>query len=139
MTSSATVLVDTSAAVPLVVVDHADHALVFEALRARRLGLSGQAAFETFSVLTRLPGSARRSPADIARLLAASFPDTRHLGSRASAALLRALAQHGFAGGSVYDAMVGAAAVEHGLTLVTRDRRAVDVYRQLGVTFELLG
>jgi len=38
----------------------------------------------------------------------------------------------------VYDALVGAAAVQHGLTLVTRDRRAADTYRRLDVTFVLL-
>lgn len=34
--------------------------------------------------------------------------------------------------------VVGAAAVEHGLTLVSRDRRALDTYRELGVQVEML-
>jgi len=38
----------------------------------------------------------------------------------------------------VYDALVGAAAAEHRLVLVTRDRRALDTYRALGVDVELL-
>jgi predicted nucleic acid-binding protein len=38
----------------------------------------------------------------------------------------------------VYDALVGAAAVQHGLSLMTRDRRAADTYRRLGVTFLLV-
>ncbi|MFN0155587.1 MAG: PIN domain-containing protein, partial [Gaiella sp.] len=57
------VLVDTSVAIALVTSDHQQHKVVFDALGGRRLGLSGHAAFETFSVLTRLPPPARRSPA----------------------------------------------------------------------------
>ena len=53
------------------------------ALGDRRLGLAGHAAFETFSVLTRLPTPARRAPATVARLLAGSFPHTRFLGAEA--------------------------------------------------------
>lgn len=42
------------------------------------------------------------------------------------------------AGGAVYDALVGMCAKEHGLALTTRDRRALDTYRTLGVQVELL-
>jgi predicted nucleic acid-binding protein len=42
------------------------------------------------------------------------------------------------AGGCVYDALVGAAAREHGLVLATSDRRALDTYRILGVEVEIL-
>ncbi len=44
----------------------------------------------------------------------------------------------GIAGGSVYDALVGAVAAEHDVSLATRDRHALDVYRMLGVRVELL-
>jgi predicted nucleic acid-binding protein len=132
-------LVDTSAAVPFVVADHADHAPTFAALADRRLGLAGHAAFETFSVLTRLPPPARRTPAVVARLLRADFPRTRFLSTGGAASLLEQLESLGVGGGSVYDALVGATASEHGLTLVTRDRRATETYRVLGVEVELLG
>jgi len=56
-------LVDTSVAVALTVSDHRDHVVTFEAVADRRLGLSGHAAFEAFSVLTRLPAPTRRTPA----------------------------------------------------------------------------
>jgi len=62
----------------------------------------------------------------------------RFLGERAAAALLADLDAKGIAGGSVYDALVGAAAAEHRLPLATRDRRARDIYRTLGVEVELL-
>jgi len=132
------VLVDTSAAVALTLSDHADHAVTFEALAGRRRGLAGHAAFETFSVLTRLPGPSRRTPATVARLLAANFPQTRFLDESAAAALLAELAAKGIAGGSVYDALVGAAAAQHRLPLATRDTRALDTYRALGVEVELI-
>jgi predicted nucleic acid-binding protein len=134
----ATVLVDTSVAVALVVADHAHHPDTFKALRGRPLGLAGHAAFETFSVLTRLPSPARRTPATIARLLAVSFPDSRFLGTRATASLLTTFGTAGIARGAVYDALVGAAAKEHQLPLATRDLRALDTYRALGVDVELL-
>jgi predicted nucleic acid-binding protein len=136
---SAELLVDTSVAVALTVADHEHHEPTFRALGRRRLGLAGHAAFETFSVLTRLPPPARRSPAAVARLLTASFPHSRFLGARAAAALLGALERGGLAGGAVYDALVGAVANEHRLRLATRDRRALEVYRALEVDVELLG
>ncbi len=132
-------LVDTSVAVALTVVDHQHHESTFSAVGGRRLGLAGHAAFETFSVLTRLPAPARRAPATVARLLAGSFPYTRFLGADAAASLLTGLAASEIAGGAVYDALVGACAAEHGLVLLTRDRRALETYRALDVRVELLG
>ena len=137
-TSADRLLLDTSAAVALVVSDHAHHSATFEALADHELGLAGHAAFETYSVLTRLPGPSRLTPAAAQRVIAANFPHSRFLSSDRTAALLTALPVHGIAGGSVYDALVGAAAAEHGLTLVTRDRRALDTYREVGATVELL-
>lgn len=131
-------LVDTSAAVALVVADHRFHEPTARRLDGRRLGLAGHAAFETFSVLTRLPPPARRAPDTVAQLLASNFPETRFLSAAATKRLSERLADGDFAGGSVYDALVGAAAAEHGLVLATRDRRAVDTYRALGVVVELL-
>jgi predicted nucleic acid-binding protein len=132
------VLVDTSVAVALVVADHEHHAEVTRAIGRRRVGLAGHAAFETFSVLTRMPPPARRTPAVVGRLLEASFPATRFLGARDTEALLGRLADLGIAGGAVYDALVGAVAVAHDLALATRDQRALDVYRALDVEIELL-
>jgi len=131
-------LVDTSVAVALVVADHEHHDATFDALQGRRLGLAGHAAFEAFSVLTRLPGPARRTPASVARLLATSFPHSRFLGAGATRSLLARLDSIGVAGGSVYDALVAATAAEHGLMLATRDRRALETYRALDVRVELL-
>ena len=132
-------LVDTSVAVALSVGDHDQHEAVSRALRGRSPGLAGHAAFETFSVLTRLPPPARRSPGTIGRLLSASFPGSRYLGGRAAASLLDELGRFGIAGGAVYDALVGACANEHELPLATADRRALETYRALSVQVEWLG
>ncbi|MEJ7560986.1 MAG: type II toxin-antitoxin system VapC family toxin [Ilumatobacteraceae bacterium] len=137
--SAPDLLVDTSVAVPLVVVDHAHHASVADAVGERVLGLAGHAAFETFSVLTRLPGAARRSPAVVAELLAATFPGSRFLSAEAAADLLPSLAARQIGGGAVYDALIAAVAAEHRVVLATRDRRALGTYRSLGVDVELLG
>jgi predicted nucleic acid-binding protein len=136
--SEPVLLVDASVAIALALRDHDHHETTFEALGERRLGLSGHAAFETFSVLTRLPAPARRTAATVARLLAANFPDSRFLSAEGSTALLAGLQRSGIAGGAIYDALVGATAAEHGLVLATRDRRALETYRRLGVATELL-
>jgi predicted nucleic acid-binding protein len=125
-------------AVALVVADHEHHDATLRAVGRRRLGLAGHAAFETYSVLTRLPSPARRPPAVVARIITENFPAGVHLSREGAAALLERLADAGVAGGSVYDALVGAAAAEHGLPLATRDRRAAEVYRLMGADVRLL-
>jgi predicted nucleic acid-binding protein len=132
------VLVDTSVAVALLVGDHQHHAAVAQSLAGMQLGLPGHAAFETFSVLTRLPAPLRRTAAAAGRLLHGNFPHTAFLSESGSADLFTRLAKLGITGGAVYDALVGATAAEHGLPLVTRDLRAVDTYRALDVDVELI-
>ena len=131
-------LTDTSVAVALLVADHPGHAATLRAISQRRLGLAGHAAFETFSVLTRLPAPARRSPEVVGQLLAENFPETRFLTPDRAGALLEDLRRTGLSGGSVYDALVGATAAEHQLRLFTRDRRALETYRVLAVEVELI-
>jgi toxin FitB len=131
-------LLDTSTAVALVVEDHEAHAATLEAVRGRRLGLAGHAWFETYSVLTRLPASRRRSPADVIRILAHNFPASAFLGEEGAVELGRDLARLGISGGAVYDALVGAAARQHGLKLVSNDLRARPVYDALGVAIEII-
>lgn len=131
-------LLDTSTAVALVVEDHAAHVATLEAVRGRRLGLAGHAWFETYSVLTRLPAGLRRSPADALRLLARNFPASGFLGEAEAVHLGGELARLGISGGAVYDALVGAAARQHRLALVSADTRARPVYEALGVDIELV-
>jgi len=131
-------LLDTSTAVALVVEDHEAHVATLDAVRGRRLGLAGHAWFETYSVLTRLPPGLRRSPADALRMLARNFPASGFLGEAEAADLGGDMARLGISGGAVYDALVGAAARQHRLPLVSTDTRARPVYEALGVEIELI-
>lgn len=126
------VLVDTSVAVAAPLVDHRHHDATVAALRVRTIGLAGHAAYETFSVLTRLPAPARRRTGEIARLLAHNFPATRYLSAEGAGLLFDELERLEIAGGAVYDELFSAAASEHGAVLDTRDCRELDTYRARG-------
>jgi predicted nucleic acid-binding protein len=132
------VLLDTSVAIALIVEDHEAHDSAVAAVQGRRLGLSGHAWFETYSVLTRLPGPLRRSPADALRLLAHDFPASGFLGEGEALAVGPEIADLDVSGGAVYDALVGAAARQHRRRLVSADARARPVYEALGVDVEVI-
>jgi predicted nucleic acid-binding protein len=100
--------------------------------------MSGHAAVELLSVLTRLPPPHRLSPGAALRLEETNFPDSCFLSALDGKDLLREFAEAGLAGGALYDGLVGAAARRHKLPLVTCDRRAETTYRILGVNYELL-
>lgn len=131
------VLLDTSVAIALIVEDHEGHAAALGAVEGRRLGLAGHAWFETYSVLTRLPGARRLAPAEALRLLAHDFPASTFLGEEESRALGSEIARLGVSGGAVYDALVGAAARQHRRRLLSADARARPVYEGLGVELEV--
>jgi predicted nucleic acid-binding protein len=129
---------DTSVAIAALDVTHAAHADSRRVVIARRPALAGHAAFEAYAVLTRLPVPLRLTGAQASEVLRTAFPDGCWLDVPAMRALLRRLPDHGIAGGSVYDALVGEAARTDGRTLLTRDRRAERTYRSLGVPYELV-
>jgi predicted nucleic acid-binding protein len=131
-------LVDTSVAVALVLESHEAHEATFTALEDQILGLAGHAWFETYSVLTRLPSPVRRMPIEITEIMLRNFPESRFLAEGAANEIAWRLAELGIAGGAVYDALVAQVAVTHGLTLATRDRRAIDVYRALDARVRLI-
>ncbi len=124
--------IDTSVAIPLLVQTHRDHAEVVRWWGGRDITLSGHAAVETYSVLTRLPGDLRLAPIDAARLIDERFAEPLTLGPQTAIRLTDILSRHGIAGGAVYDALVALAAVEHGAQLATRDARATSTYLTLG-------
>lgn len=137
-TSAEHVLVDTSAALALAQRENPFHPAARARLLACRRGMSGHAAVELMSVLSRLPPPHRLSSVAALRLEETNFPESRFLSATDSKALLREFAEMGLAGGALYDGLVGAAARKHKLPLVTCDRRAEPTYRMLGVTYELL-
>jgi predicted nucleic acid-binding protein len=133
-----TVAVDTSVAVPLLVRSHQHHADVVRWWGGQELTLSGHALAETYSVLTRLPGDARLSASDAARLLDARFTTPLTLSGQAAREVHATLSGLGVAGGAVYDGLVALAAKEHGMALATRDARARGTYDAVGVSVILV-
>jgi toxin FitB len=125
---------DTSVAIPLLVQTHREHTIVVRWWGGREVALCGHALAETYSVLTRLPGDLRLLPVDAARLLNDRFVHPLLLGPEVSGRLADILSGLGIAGGAVYDALVGLAAVEHGAELATRDLRAKATYEAVGVS-----
>jgi predicted nucleic acid-binding protein len=128
-----TVAVDTSVAVPLLVRSHQHHAAVVRWWGGQELTLSGHALPETYSVLTRLPGDARLSAEDAARLLDARFTTPLTLSGPNARKIHVTLSRLGVAGGAVYDGLVALAAKQHGVALATRDARARGTYDAVGV------
>ena len=131
-------VLDTSAAVPLLVTSHVAHQVVSAALGDRAAALAGHALHETYAVLTRLPGDARVAPADAVRLLRERFERAAVLDTRSVRAAPAVLAAAGVSGGATYDGLIALAARSAGLPLATRDRRAQSTYRLLDVSVELL-
>ena len=129
---------DTSIAVPALDESHAAHGSSRRAALRRRPVLAGHATFETFSVLTRLPGDLRVAPALARSIIRTAFPSSCWLSAKQHEQLLRLLDQHVIVGGAVYDALVGYAAKSNGRVLITRDARAERTYKLLGVEYDLI-
>lgn len=131
--------VDTSVAIAALDGAHTAHEPCLDAVRRLRPALAGQAEFETYSVLTRMPGSLAVDSATASRLIKRVFPTTLWLSPEHASALLARLGVVGIRGGSTYDALVGEAALRYRHTLLTRDRRALRTYDLLGVTYHVVG
>ncbi|MFN2469008.1 MAG: type II toxin-antitoxin system VapC family toxin [Gaiellaceae bacterium] len=130
---------DTSVLVAVALPWHEAHQQALEALRGDRSALIAHVAVETYSVLTRLPGS-QRVPAPTARAfldLAFEGPPIV-LSAIEYGRLLDLVAAEGIVGGAVYDALVAATAREADATLVTLDRRALRTYRLVGADYRLI-
>ena len=100
--------------------------------------MSPSAAAPRAALASRCSSSARRSPSVVRQILTANFPGSRFLSADEASSLHDRLVELGVAGGAVFDALVGAVAVEHRLPLVTRDRRALETYRALGVQVRIV-
>jgi toxin FitB len=129
---TATIAVDTSVAIPLLINKHADHAAVSRWWDGRDLALCGHALVETYSVLTRLPGELQLLPGDAALLIAERFTSPPILSVEVEGRVPEILAAAGIGGGRVYDALVALAAIEHDVELATKDGRAQATYTAVG-------
>lgn len=129
---------DTSVAIAALDPTHEAHLACRRVLVDLRPALAGHAAFETYSVLTRLPVPLRLSADQAVSVLAAAFPAECWLDAAGMGDLRERLAALAIVGGSVYDALVGQASVANGRTLLTRDRRAERTYRSLEVQYRFV-
>ena len=125
-------------AVPALDAGHPVHVTCRARVIETAAALAGHAAFETYSVLTRMPGPLELDGPAVGHALAAAFPERCWLEAEVAEELLRRCGPLGIVGGAVHDALVGQAALVHRRTLLTRDRRAVRTYDLLGVEYELL-
>lgn len=114
---------------------HSEAVRVFD----REPRMIAHVAFETYSVLTRLPPPHRADPALVLTFLEEGFPASFLLlpvGEQRR--LLATCSRLGLTGGATYDALIAATALRAGASLVSLDRRALPTYRAVGVGFELL-
>jgi predicted nucleic acid-binding protein len=91
-------------------------------------------AFETSSVLSRMPEEQRIEASFVLDALEREFPDPwLALDQAAQRSCLRRAVDAGLRGGALYDALIAATAREHGATLLSADRRAREAYDAVGV------
>ena len=129
---------DTSVAVAALDPTHEAHPACRRVLVELRPALAGHATFETYSVLTRLPLPLRLNASQASAVLGAAFSADCWLDATGTGELRQRLAGLDIVGGSVYDALVGQAAVTNNRTLLTRDRRAERTYRSLEVEYRFV-
>lgn len=139
MPTSAEFATDTSVAVAALDAGHAAHVECRRRIRETGAALAGHAAFETYSVLTRMPGQLRLDAPTASKILRMAFPQRCWLDAQAADELMTQCGVLGIIGGAVYDALVADAARVNNRTLLTRDRRAQRTYDLLGVAYELVG
>jgi predicted nucleic acid-binding protein len=130
--------VDTSVAIAALLADHESHDLADDVLGQAGRTIAPVVA-ETYSVLTRLPAPLRLDATNAAAIVKARLPSP-HVALEGDdyASLLERLAAAQVSGGATYDGLIALTALEHGLELLSLDRRAARTYRALGVPFQLL-
>ena len=129
---------DTSLAIAGIDPDHRHHGVARAACLERRPVLAGHAAFEAYSVLTRLPGAARVDPATAESVLSQAFGDPCWMPAATQRSLVKRLSSVGISGGAVFDALVAVAASSNNRRLLSLDRRAASTYRRLDIDYELV-
>lgn len=128
---------DTSVLVAAFATWHESHDVARRALR-RVTGVVAHAAWETYSVLTRLPDP-HRVAGDVVTAWLATLPATWLALSGDD--LRRALTdaeRRGISGGAIYDALILATATGHEQVLLTLDLRALATYRRMDGAVEML-
>jgi predicted nucleic acid-binding protein len=132
------VTADTSVVVPALSRWHKHYEAAAEALDGVAV-LPAHVLAESYAVLTRLPGGLAVAPEAAAAVLTSRFgEEPLQLAAAERRTLLSILAAAGVGGGASYDGLVALEARAHDEVLLTRDSRAQDIYRRLGVAFRAL-
>jgi predicted nucleic acid-binding protein len=125
---------DSSVLIPALASSFAGHERCVAALAGHSPRLISHVAFETTSVLSRMPDGLRMTPVSVRDALDADFPDAwLALDAGGQRSCLRRAVDAGLRGGALYDALIAATAREHGATLLSADRRAREAYDAIGV------
>jgi predicted nucleic acid-binding protein len=99
--------------------------------------LIGHVAFEAVSVLSRMPY--RVTPTIVLQALDRDYPlPWLALDADSQQACLHRAVDGGLRGGALYDALIAATAVKHGVTLISADRRAQPTYEAMGVQAQFI-
>jgi predicted nucleic acid-binding protein len=131
---------DSSVLIPALASFHTAHEPSLAALSLEKPRLIAHVAFETVSVLTRMPDGQRVDSATAMAALERTFPEPWLAldATRQRSCLKRACAA-GIRGGALYDALIAATALRHGVTLISADRRAGSSYEGMGASVSFLG
>jgi predicted nucleic acid-binding protein len=125
--------------IPALAASYEGHERCFAALAGRSPRLISHVAFETTSVLSRMPEGLRMTPVTVRDALDHDFPSSwLVLDADGQHACLRRAVDAGLRGGALYDALIAATAREHGATLLSADRRASEAYEAIGVQVSYL-
>jgi predicted nucleic acid-binding protein len=101
--------------------------------------LIAHVAFETSSVLSRMPEGQRVAATVVLEVLDHDFPmPWLVLDGEQQRSCLRRAVDAGLYGGVLYDALTAATAAEHDAILLSADRRASATYEAMGVRVEYL-
>jgi predicted nucleic acid-binding protein len=96
-------------------------------------------AYETTSTLSRMPEGKRIAAPIVQQALETLFPgDWLQLDAADARRSLSAAVDRGIRGGALYDAVIAATALSHGVRLLSFDRRAFVTYEAVGVDAELV-
>jgi predicted nucleic acid-binding protein len=130
---------DSSVLIPALASTYEGHERCVAALAGRSPRLISHVAFETTSVLSRMPEGLRMTPVSVRDALDLDFPDSwLALEADGQRACLRRAVDVGLRGGALYDALIAATAREHGATLLSADRRAREAYEAIGAEVSYL-
>lgn len=133
------IAVDTSVIVAGFATWHEGHEPAADVL-ARGPHVPAHALIESFSVLTCMPPPHRASADAVATFIAQRFIDALLvLPSREHMHLIERSAKTGIRGAAIYDALIAATVAHADALLLTRDRRALPIYQQIGVRYEFVG